>query len=149
MPLFLNEAPHAGDGLLPFKQRACQGGQGFQVGVPEPVDVLVQHPGVDPALLPGLVLPVHEPAQLVHLGVERLECRIAGEESAEPFALPCAEPGRPFAHGRQGSPVAFEPGSDRTGQGHEVVVDEPDDMKAVGHDAGIGKIAADDVPVGT
>lgn len=76
----LGEAPHAGDGFLPFEQGSGESFERFEIRVFEVVDVAVEYPGVGPALFFGLVFSVHESAQLVHLCVDGFECGVLFEE---------------------------------------------------------------------
>jgi hypothetical protein len=45
--------------------------------------------------------------------------------------------------------MAFEIGRQMTRQLHEVVLDDPHHMEAVRHEADVGKVAPDEVSVGT
>lgn len=75
--------PHAGDRFLPVLQGIGQGLQWDSRVFPQGSDRRQQGPDVLFAVLFGLVLVVHELAELVHLLVEVLEDGMGGEELLE------------------------------------------------------------------
>lgn len=83
----------------------------------------------------------------MHLSMDGLERRVLIEEFLKFALLSWSEVGRPFAHGGESAAVVFEFWCHRPGQRHEVMVDDPYYMKAIGHDPGIGKETADHVAV--
>ena len=112
------------------------------------MDVVVEDFGVSSTLSFGLVFTVHESAELVHLGMNGLECRVLIEKFLKLTLLSGCKSRRSFAHGGESAAMVFELRGHCSGEGHEVMVDEAHDMKAVGDDPGIGKEAADGVAVG-
>lgn len=112
------------------------------------MDVAVEDFGVSSALSFGLVFTVHESAELVHLGMNGLECGVLIEEFLKLTLLSGCKSRRSFAHGDESAAVVFEFWGHCSGEGHEVMVDEAHDMETVGDDPGIGKEAADDIAVG-
>jgi hypothetical protein len=55
---------------------------------------------------------------------------------------------RCLAQGRELTSVILEITHQKTRQLHEVVLDDTHDMEAVGHDAGIGKVTANQAAIG-
>jgi hypothetical protein len=91
---------------------------------------------------------VHEFAQLVHFFVQGFEDRVFGEELVQPQPLPLVETLGSLAQGGEVAAVMLEVGRQLARQLHEVVLDDPHHMEAVGHDAGVGKVAPDQAAVG-
>ena len=113
------------------------------------MDMPVEDLGISFALSFGLVFTIHESAELVHLGMDRFECGVLVEEFLKFALLSWCKFRRSFAHGGEPSAMVLEFRSHRSGQSHEVVVDDPYYMKAIGHDSGIREVATDHVSVWT
>lgn len=127
-----------------------RGGEGLQrpgLAFPQVADLFEQARDEFPAAGLGPVLVVHEVAQLVHFSVEDLEDRMGGEEFLKPRALLAGEPFGCLAQGGEVAAVAFEVGRRMARQPHEAVLEEAHDVEAVGDDAGLGEVAANQAAV--
>lgn len=83
----------------------------------------------------------------MHLSMDGYECWVLVEEFLKFALLSRCKPRRSFAHGGESASVVLEFWCHSPGQGHEVMVDDPHHVKAIGHDSGIGKETADHVAV--
>ena len=143
------EAPHAGDGLHPVREGLGQGLQRLEGTVFEFVDMPQKFLDEARTLFLGFVLLVHELADLVKILVERFENGVLGEELLEPLLLPGAESRRLLTHGSEVAAMVLELRGQEACELDEVMIDDADDMEAIGDDTGVGKVSLDESSVGT
>ena len=97
----------------------------------------------------GFVLLVHELADLVKVLIERFENGVLGEEFMEPLRLSGVESRRLLTHGREVAAMVLEFGNQETCELDEVMIDDSDDVEAIGNDTGVGKVSLNESSVGT
>ena len=79
--------------------------------------------------------------------MDGLECGVLVEEFLKFALLSGGELGRTLAHGGETATMVFELWRHRSGQCHEVMVDDAHDVKTIGHDSGVRKESSDHIAV--
>ena len=145
----LGEAPHAGDGLHPVRKGLGQGRQRLEGTVFEFSDMPEEFLDEAKTLFLGFVLLVHELADLVKVLIERFENGVLGEEFLEPLLLFGIESRRLLAHGREVAAMVLEFRNQEACELDEVMINDSNDVEAIGNDAGVGKVSLNESSVGT
>jgi len=97
-----------------------------------------------PTLASGLMALPQDPAEPLHLIVDGKDGGVRIEEMLEPLPLRESEPIGPLTQSSEEPSVLLDLWSDLAEQLQEVVLDDADDMEAISHDFGVGKIPSDE-----
>jgi len=74
---------------------------------------------------------------------------VLDEEFLKSFLLPGVESRGLLAHGGEVAAMVLEFWNQEACELNEVMIDDADDMEAIGDDAGVGKVSLDESSVGT
>ena len=147
-PVIAGEAPHRGDLVLPTGEGFAERDQLRQSGLPQLVDGVQQAGRQEFALVAGAVLFEQQVAEPLFESIDRRQDGPACEVIGEAVLLVGREVVAMAAHEAEQAAVFGAGGIDLAPAGEEVVVDEADDVEAVGDDAGVGEVFADQGAVG-